>query len=299
MGKNQGLLTRYPQSFRIVEVSNSRHAVTPVQDASRHEDIVRRIKRDAKTNHGSFKEEVPDLLTYGFNKPPRGRKADRTLTAENLSSLRISGVDGFDTANCPSDLSWIPHLSAKTIAPTSASRNPKVCAYFISCPSKQQLISSSNYWVTSICRCRPSPPWEFLLLIGTWQVRGNRILSSEGSGQNQLRQWAVPGNGDEMIWSPILKECFNQKDSKQNGADCGSYTSLPRLLFQEFDSSSITLKYAERRAFLDLWLGIISFYLKIYCNIRFRPYLTSNGGLFLLSGTGFVAQCGQNDFRIR
>lgn len=61
------------------------------------------------------------------------------------------------------------------------------------------------------------------------------------------------------------------------------YTSLLRLLIQEIECSRSTVKYAERRTFLDLWIVIISFYLNLDENIWFILYLSSTGGPFLLS----------------
>lgn len=41
--------------------------------------------------------------------------------------------------------------------------------------------------------------------------------------------------------------------------------------FKEFDSSGSTVRYAERRSFLDLLLGIISVYLNLDCKKYFIP----------------------------
>lgn len=89
---------------------------------------------------------------------------------------------------------------------------------------------------------------------------------------------------------------FDEKDSKENETSRESYTSMMSILFQEFEYSSITVKYVKRRAFMDLWLGIISDYLNLDENKPFRQYLSSTAGRAIISGTGVAAQCGQNDF---
>lgn len=42
------------------------------------------------------------------------------------------------------------------------------------------------------------------------------------------------------------------------------------------------MKYTEINSFLDLWLGIISVYLNLEYNKRFRPYLPSTIGPLIL-----------------
>lgn len=50
---------------------------TPANDASRHEDLVRRVYRNLKTNNGSFKDEVPTCLPYEVKKTSRRWRLDR------------------------------------------------------------------------------------------------------------------------------------------------------------------------------------------------------------------------------
>lgn len=66
------------------EVTTTRHTQNTAHTASRHKDLVRRLRRDEKKNHGYFKGEVTDSFSSGMKKPSRRRNPDRKLTKTPL-----------------------------------------------------------------------------------------------------------------------------------------------------------------------------------------------------------------------
>lgn len=192
----------------------------------------------------------------------------------------FQGYLGFLSFNGPTDVSFMPHSSSNITSSNSSYLSTKMCLYWKLFPLKQQFSSSSNIRLT---RNLHIPTFislwlfNFLCQLGGWndwrtQFWSKYLSSTEKwscfSGSDEVFQsvlalkWVLKhiprgsevSNDYEWRWISIVKEFFDQKDSKSNGTGFGRYTSLLRLLFQYFKSSITTLNYPERRAFLDVWL---------------------------------------------
>lgn len=64
----------------------------------------------------------------------------------------------------------------------------------------------------------------------------------------------------------------------------------------EQDEESV--KYSARRAFLDLWIGIVASFLNLEEYGMEESYMPTNGGIFLFTGKGTSDQCVHNDFQV-
>lgn len=100
-------------------------------------------------------------------------------------------------------------------------------------------------------------------------------------------------------WAPIVNKGVSGEDDRANAGGHSRFTSLPTLLFDITEHGEGTVKFAERRAALDVWIGIVSSLLDMDRRGKDRSWLPKTGGRFLLSGKGVTDQCGHNDFPVR
>lgn len=78
-----------------------------------------------------------------------GGRQIETFRRNTSRPCECRGPMGFMLRNGPSNCSFMPHSSSKTIASTCSSRNPNICTCWAIWPWKQQLRSSPNCRLTS------------------------------------------------------------------------------------------------------------------------------------------------------
>ena len=109
----------------------------------------------------------------------------------------------------------------------------------------------------------------------------------------------MKSNENWGLWAPIINSGFKETDEKANEEGRGRYTSTTRLLMDYCERRERNVKYSERRAAMDVWIGWVVALLNLDHDVYFKSWLPGTGGRLLLTGKDADDQCGHNDFVVR
>ena len=96
-------------------------------------------------------------------------------------------------------------------------------------------------------------------------------------------------------WNPIVNSNIEKKDREQRDRGIARYISTNHLLTKCLESKDKSY-LAERRAYLDVWLGIILAQLNTDQNGKCKVYFPRTGGRWLITGLDCEIQAGHNDY---
>ena len=112
--------------------------------------------------------------------------------------------------------------------------------------------------------------------------------------------------GEEVLRDETEREDFNfivntadeEKDGNDNQVGVGRVTCTNKFLMETLETSE-NVPLAEKRAHLDVWIGILLSMMNLDNGGRARSYFPRTGGRFLLTGKRCTPQVGHNDFPVR
>lgn len=96
-------------------------------------------------------------------------------------------------------------------------------------------------------------------------------------------------------WNPIINSDSDRKDRQQRDRGIARYISTNHLLTKTLENKDNSY-IAERRAYLDVWLGIILGQLNTDQNGKYKVYFPRTGGRWLITGLDCDVQVGHNDY---
>ena len=111
-------------------------------------------------------------------------------------------------------------------------------------------------------------------------------------GEDNLRE-----EEDRDNWSPIINSRNNANDENDRNMGIGRYSSTNKFLTETLEKGDY-VHLAQRRAYLDVWIGIMVSLLNVDDNGKVNVYIPRTGGRWLLTGRYCKIQVGHNDFHI-
>ena len=111
-------------------------------------------------------------------------------------------------------------------------------------------------------------------------------------GEDKLRE-----EEDRENWNPIINSRNAANDENDRNMGIGRYSTTNKFLTETLEKGDY-VHLAQRRAYLDVWIGIMVSLLNIDDNGKVNVYVPRTGGRWLLTGRYCKIQVGHNDFHI-
>lgn len=111
-------------------------------------------------------------------------------------------------------------------------------------------------------------------------------------GEDQLRD-----EEERKDWNPIVNSGDEPTDKNQRDMGVGRYATTNKFLMKTMETKH-NVELARRRAFLDVWIGLVVSQMNLDANGRFEAFIPRTGGRWILTGIKCLPQCGHNDFPV-
>ena len=111
-------------------------------------------------------------------------------------------------------------------------------------------------------------------------------------GEEALRE-----EDDRKDWNPIVNSGDERKDENQRNMGVARYSTTNRFLMETLETGR-NVEIAQRRAYLDVWIGVLVGSMNVDFNGEVPTFIPRTGGRFLLTGQDCEVQVGHNDFPV-
>ena len=113
-------------------------------------------------------------------------------------------------------------------------------------------------------------------------------------GERKLRS-----EGERDRWNPIVNTGNEIMDRDNRDAGVARYSSTNSFLMEDMEQGEELVPLAQRRAYLDTWVGLLLSALNLDADGAKPMYFPRSGGRFLITGKRCVRQVCHNDFPVR